>query len=122
MRSLKLLAFALAAWPLISAAQPAVKAEDAGMSSERLKRIHESIQRHIDAGEICGAVTAVARRGRVVNLEAHGWMDLESKKPMQKDTIFRLASMTKPITAVAVLMLVEEGKIRFRNSCPSFAK
>ena len=120
MFSLRSLALMMVAWPLVMAAQPAAKPEDAGMSSERLKRIHESIQRHIDAGEICGAVTVVARRGHVVNFEAHGLMDIESKKPMEKDTIFRLASMTKPITGVAVLMLVEEGKIRLNDPVSKF--
>ncbi|MGA2273890.1 MAG: serine hydrolase domain-containing protein [Bryobacteraceae bacterium] len=120
MFSLRSLALMMAAWPLAVAAQPLAKPEDAGMSSERLKRIHESIQRHIDAGEICGAVTLVARRGHVVHFEAHGLMDIESQKPMQKDTIFRLASMTKPITGVAVLMLVEEGKIRLSDPVSKF--
>jgi CubicO group peptidase (beta-lactamase class C family) len=110
----------MAAWPLVAAAQPAAKPEDAGMSAQRLQRIHESIQRHVDAGEICGAVTVVARRGRVVHFEAHGLMDLESKKPMEKDAIFRLASMTKPITGVAVLMMVEEGKIRLNDPVSKF--
>jgi len=117
---LKSLTLIAVAWPLVAAAQPAAKPEDAGMSAERLKRVHESIQRHIDAGEICGAVTVVARRGAVANFEAHGWMDIESKKPMEKDTIFRLASMTKPITGVAVLMLVEEGKIRLNDPVSKF--
>ena len=120
MFSLESLALVMAAWPLVVLAQPAAKPEDAGMSTERLKRIHESIQRHVDAGEICGAVTLVARRGRVVHFEAHGLMDIESKKPMEKDAIFRLASMTKPITGVAVLMLVEEGKIRLNDPISKF--
>jgi len=120
MLSVRSVALMMAAWPLVVAAQPAAKPEDAGMSTERLKRIHESIQRHVDAGEICGAVTVVARRGHVVNFEAHGLMDIESKKPMEKDTIFRLASMTKPITGVAVLMLVEEGKIRLNDPVSKF--
>ena len=120
MFSLGSLVLTMATWPLVMAAQPAAKPEDAGMSTERLKRIHESIQRHVDAGEICGAVTVVARRGHVVNFEAHGLMDIESKKPMEKDTIFRLASMTKPITGVAVLMLVEEGKIRLNDPVSKF--
>lgn len=85
------------------------------MSGERLKRVHESIQRHIDAGSISGAVTIVARRGRVVHFESHGLMDIESKKPMARDTIFRLASMSKPVTGVAALMLVEEGKLRLND-------
>jgi CubicO group peptidase (beta-lactamase class C family) len=120
MFSPKTVALLLAAWPVVAMAQPAAKPEGAGMSGERLKRIHESIERHIDAGEICGGVTVVARRGRVVNFEAHGLMDIESKKPMQKDTIFRLASMTKPITGVAVLMMVEEGKIRLSDPVAKF--
>jgi CubicO group peptidase (beta-lactamase class C family) len=119
MFSLKSLALITAACSLL-VAQPVAKPEDAGMSADRLKRIHQSIQRHIDAGEICGAVTAVARRGHVVNFEAHGLMDIESKKPMQKDAIFRLASMTKPITGVAIMMLVEEGKIRLSDPVSKF--
>ena len=90
------------------------------MSSERLVRIHEAIERHIEAGEISGAVTLVARRGHIVHFEAHGLMDLESKKPMSKDAVFRLASMTKPVTGVAVLMLVEEGKIRLSDPVSRF--
>ncbi|MGO9232052.1 MAG: serine hydrolase domain-containing protein [Bryobacteraceae bacterium] len=120
MYSLKTLALLIAAWPLVMMAQPITKPEDAGMSAKRLKRIHESIQRHIDAGELCGAVTVVERRGHVVHFEAHGLMDLESKKPMEKDAIFRLASMTKPITGVAVLMLMEEGKIRLNDPVSKF--
>jgi CubicO group peptidase (beta-lactamase class C family) len=99
---------------------PTAKPEDVGLSTERLQRVHETIQRHIDTKEISGAVTLVARNGRVVHFEAHGLMDLESKKPMAKDAIFRLASMTKPITAVAVLMLVEQGRIRMNDLVSRF--
>ena len=99
---------------------PAGKPEDAGMSSERMKRIHEAIGRHVDAGEISGAVTLVARNGKVVHLEAHGLMDLESQKAMTTDAIFRIASMTKPITGVAVMMMVEEGKIRLTDPVSKF--
>ncbi|MFZ0937681.1 MAG: serine hydrolase domain-containing protein [Bryobacteraceae bacterium] len=120
MFSFRSLALAMAAWPMVAASLPAAKPEDAGMSTERLQRIHESIQRHIEAGEISGAVTAVARRGRVVHFKAHGLMDIESKKPMEKDAIFRLASMSKPITGVAVMMLVEEGKIRLSDPVSKF--
>jgi CubicO group peptidase (beta-lactamase class C family) len=98
--------------PLLTAAG---KPEEAGMSAERLHRIHDAIQRHIDAGEISGAVTLVARRGRLVHLEAHGLMDIESKRPMQTDAIFRIASMSKPITGVAVMMMLEEGKLRLND-------
>jgi CubicO group peptidase (beta-lactamase class C family) len=111
---------AILAAPCIAASVPVAKPEDVGLSSARLERIHESVQRHIDAGEICGAITLVARRGRIAHFEAHGLMDIESKKPMTKDAIVRLASMTKPITGVAVLMLVEEGKIRLTDPVSRF--
>ena len=87
------------------------KAEDVGMSSERLKRIHPMIQSHIDAKDFSGAVTLVARKGKVIHFEAHGLADVEAKAPMKTDTLFRLASMTKPVTAVSILMLLEEGKL-----------
>ena len=67
-----------------------------------------------------GAVTLVARRGSIVQFEAQGLADIESKKPMMKDSIFRLASMSKPITAVAVMMMVEEGKIRLTDRVSAF--
>ncbi|MGA2134240.1 MAG: serine hydrolase domain-containing protein, partial [Bryobacteraceae bacterium] len=101
--------------PVTAGPIPQGKPEDAGMSSARLRRVHEAIQRHIDAGEISGAVTLVARRGRVVHFEAHGLMDIESKRPMQTDAIFRIASMSKPITGVAAMMMLEEGKLRLND-------
>jgi CubicO group peptidase (beta-lactamase class C family) len=100
---------------LTAADLPTAKPEDVGMSSERMQRIHDAIQRHIDAGEISGAVTLVARRGRLVHLEAHGLMDIESKRPMEKDAIFRIASMSKPVTGVAVMMMLEEGKLHLND-------
>jgi CubicO group peptidase (beta-lactamase class C family) len=62
-----------------------------------------------------GAVTIVARKGKIVHLEAQGVTDLESKKPMAKDTMFRVASMTKPVTGVAIMMMIEEGKVRLTD-------
>ncbi len=91
---------------------PTARPEDAGFSSERLRAVHATIERHIDAGDITGAVTLVASRGRIVHFEAHGLMDLTSKKPMAKDSLFRIMSMTKPVTAVAVMMMEEQGKLR----------
>ncbi|MEO8595161.1 MAG: serine hydrolase domain-containing protein [Candidatus Solibacter sp.] len=99
---------------------PAGKPEEAGMSSQRLQRIHEAVQRYIDAGAISGAVTLVARHGKIVHFEAHGLMDIQSKKAMSKDAIFRLASMTKPITGTAVLMMLEEGKLRLSDPVSKF--
>src|SRR5579871_1737893 len=112
--SLIALSLLLAGAPLY-AGSAVEKPEEAGMSAQRLHRIHEAIQRHIDAGEISGAVTLVARRGHIVHFEAHGLMDIESKRPMQKDAIFRLASMTKPVTGAAVLMMMEEGKLHLND-------
>ena len=96
------------------------KPEDVGLSSERLMRVHEAVQRHIDAGSLSGAVTLVARHGKIAHLEAHGLMDVESKKAMPKDGVFRLASMSKPITAVAVMTMVEEGKVRLNDPVSRF--
>ena len=79
----------------LTAAVPNGRPEDVGLSSERLQRINEVVQRYIGAREIAGGVTVVTRRGKVAHFEAHGMMDLESKTPMRKDGIFRIASMTQ---------------------------
>ena len=99
---------------------PAGAPDDVGLSAERLERIGEMIQRAIDTKQISGAVTVVARRGRVAHFEARGLMDIEANAPMRKDTIFPIASMTKPVTAVAILMLVEEGKVRLSDPVSRF--
>jgi CubicO group peptidase (beta-lactamase class C family) len=100
---------------LLASGLPPGKPEEVGLSSERLGRVREMVLRRVVAGEISGAVTMVARRGRLVHYEANGLMDLESNKPMRKDALFRLASTTKPVTAVAVLMLMEEGKLKLTD-------
>ncbi len=105
--------------PRASTAQ-VVSAAQAGLSAERLVRINQFVDRAMVAGEISGAVTLVARDGRIVHLQAQGMSDLASRAPMQKDSIFRIASMSKPITATAVLMLVEEGKIRLEDPISQF--
>jgi len=88
---------------------PTATPEEVGLSSERLERINEVMERHVEQEDIAGVVTLVARRGKVAHFEAFGMMDMENDKPMHTDTIFRIASMTKPITSVAVMMLYEEG-------------
>lgn len=103
-----------------AAQAPATAPEDVGLSAKRLQRIGALIERAIDADRISGAVTVVARRGRVAHFEAHGLMDVEANAPMRKDTIFAIASMTKPVTGVAVLMLVEEGKVRLSDPVSRF--
>ena len=100
---------------------PAVsRPEDVGLSTERLPRIHETVQRFLDAKQLSGAVTLVARRGRIAHFEAHGVMDLEAGTPMRKDAIFRIASMSKPVTGVAIMMLLEEGKLRLNDPVSRF--
>ena len=88
---------------------PLGKPEDVGMSSERLLRVRTAMKRYVDGGLVPGVVTLVARHGRVVHLDAIGYRDAEAKSPMTTDTIFRIASMTKPIASVALMMLYEEG-------------
>jgi len=90
----------------------ASSAEEVGMSTERLERINSAMQRHIEAGTIQGAVTAVARRGKIVHMETHGLMSVKNNRPMQEDSLFIMMSSTKPVLAVAAMMLVEEGLIR----------
>jgi CubicO group peptidase (beta-lactamase class C family) len=106
-----------ATWPAatLAGSLPTGKPEDVGMSSERLARIGPAMQKHIDAGEIAGVVTLVARRGRIVHFEAHGYADIAKRTPMRTDAIFGLASSSKPITAVAIMMLVESGDVRLQD-------
>jgi CubicO group peptidase (beta-lactamase class C family) len=104
----------------LGAAAPSAKPEEVGLSTERLKRVSELVERHIAAGSFSGAVTLVARNGRIAQHEAYGLMDLEARKPMVKDGIFRLMSMTKPVVGVATLMMIEEGKIRLTDPVSKF--
>ena len=84
---------------------------EVGLSTKRLACISTTSQKFIDEERLAGAVTVVARHGKVAYFEAFGMMDAEANKPMQRDTIFRIYSMTKPIAAAAVMMLCEEGKL-----------
>jgi CubicO group peptidase (beta-lactamase class C family) len=88
---------------------PTVKPEKVGLSSERLARIDKYFQSIIDKKEIAGAVTLVARHGKIAHFKAYGLADIEDKKPMTKDSMFRICSMTKAISAVAGMMLWEQG-------------
>jgi CubicO group peptidase (beta-lactamase class C family) len=91
-----------------------------GFSSERLKRLTTAMQAHVDAGSVAGVVTLVHRHGETVHSDVLGWEDEEAKIPMRRDTLFRIASMTKPIVSVAALMLVEEGKLRLGEPVDKF--
>jgi CubicO group peptidase (beta-lactamase class C family) len=118
--ALVLLGVALISLPLVAGSITTAKPEEVGFSSDRLQRVKDTVQQHIEGRTIAGAVTLVARRGRIAHFEAQGFMDIEAKKAMPKDGIFRLASTSKPITAVAVMMLVEEGKIRLNDPVSRF--
>ena len=90
---------------------PVAKPESVGLSSARLERLAQAIRQSVDEGRMPGAVVAIARRGSLVYHEAFGFVDKSTNTPMPKDAIFALASMTKPMAAVATLMLAEEGKL-----------
>src|SRR5438046_9291702 len=95
-----------------SVAKPVDKEQIAGLSSERLARIAPVMKEQIDKGILPGAVTLVARRGTIVHYETHGFLDAQKSKPMTRDALFRLASMTNPIVTVAAMMLIEEGALK----------
>lgn len=101
--------------PALTASTPSARPEDVGLSAERLQRVTAMIDRHIAAGDVSGAVTVVARRGKVAHHVAQGVMDLESRRPMTTSSMFRIASMTKPVISVAVMMLVEEGALHLND-------
>lgn len=90
-------------------------ASTSGMDPERLAIIPVQLKTLVDQGTIAGAVTLIARRGQVVSLEAVGYQDLESKKPMRTDTIFDIRSVTKIITAIGIMILMEEGRLTLND-------
>jgi CubicO group peptidase (beta-lactamase class C family) len=101
--------------PMVAAPLSKARPEEVGMSSERLLRIDQMLERRIAAGEMAGAVALVARKGKLVHITAKGVMDLETKQPVTPATMFRIASMTKPVTSVAIMMMIEEGKVRLND-------
>ena len=84
-------------------------AKQAGMSTAKLHQISPAVKKLIDAQKLAGAVVVVANKGKVVYRGSFGWADVEGQQPMRMDTVFRIYSMTKPITSIAVLMLHERG-------------
>jgi CubicO group peptidase (beta-lactamase class C family) len=97
-----------------------IEPEYVGMSSERLTRIRPTMEKHIGDDKMAGAVTLIARRGKVVHLECVGLMDRERNAPMQTDTIFRIYSMTKPIICVALMTLYEQGHFHLFDPASEF--
>lgn len=90
---------------------PVNRPEDLGFASDRLERVTKAFQGYVDSGQLPGAVVLIARKDKVAYFKAFGFQDREQKTPMKTDSIFRLASMTKPIVSVAAMMLAEEGKL-----------
>jgi CubicO group peptidase (beta-lactamase class C family) len=116
MRAPFLLILALGA-AVITAAAPMPRAtpESVGMSGERLQAVTALLRQYVTDRQVAGAVAAVARQGKVVYYETVGWQSLETRTPMVERTLFRVYSMTKAVTAVAVMMLVEEGKLQLNE-------
>ena len=105
---------------------PWADAHEVGVSAERLEQIPLAMQRYVDDGRVGGIVTMVARRGHLVHWNAVGFRDIESGDPLEPNDIFRIFSMTKPITSVAVMMLVEDGAVSLDDPVsrylPAFAE
>ncbi|HEX3913682.1 MAG TPA: serine hydrolase domain-containing protein [Steroidobacteraceae bacterium] len=119
---------AFAVQPVLAAVHdlPTASAESEGMSSERLARLSAGVQALVDEGRLAGAVTMVSRHGKVVEFDAAGKRDIAANAPMQKNSIFRIYSMSKPITGVAMMILFEEGRWQLGDPVakyiPEFAK
>jgi CubicO group peptidase (beta-lactamase class C family) len=94
---------------------PKVDAKAAGLDADKLKRVDEVLQDAVERKQIAGGVVLLARHGKLGHLKAIGWRNAEAKKAMTPDTLFRIASMTKPVTSVAIMMLVEDGKVKLND-------
>jgi len=92
-----------------------VPAESVGLSPERLHRLEATMKRMVDEGRLAGAVTVLTRHGKIVHVTVNGKRDVRQPDPLRRDDIFRIASMTKPVTGVAMMMLYEEGKWRLED-------
>ncbi len=110
LRSLALFATVAAAAP--AQGLPTGRPEALGFDRSRLARLDSVMQRFVDSGRVAGVVTLIARHGRIVQLGAYGWADREAGRRMTPDILFRIASQSKAVTSVAVMMLVEEGRLR----------
>jgi CubicO group peptidase (beta-lactamase class C family) len=106
--------------PQKAPASPSLAPSAVGVSAERLQRLHAGMKGFIDRNEAAGIVTLIMRDGRMVDIHATGFQDKESNTPMRTNTMFRIASMTKPITSVAVMMLYEEGKLFLTDPVSKF--
>lgn len=103
-----------------AAGLPSASPESLGFSPERLKRVDALMQRYVNGKKLAGMTIAVARDGKTLYLHSEGMADIEAKQPIRRDTIFRIYSMSKPITAVAALQLVEQGKLRLDDELTEY--
>ena len=99
---------------------PSATPESVGMSAQRLARIKEAFAQEIDKGNLPGVVVLVARKGKLVYSETIGFQNKEAGKPLSKDAIFRIYSMTKPLVSVAAMMLVEDGRMQLNDAVSKF--
>jgi CubicO group peptidase (beta-lactamase class C family) len=97
-----------------------VKPEEVGLSSARLARIGEHWQRYIDAGQLAGTLTLIVRRGKVAYCEAQGHLETERRRAVAPDSVWRIYSMTKPITSVGLMMLYEQGRFQLNDPVARF--
>ena len=97
-----------------------VSPENVGLSSSRLDRINSAMRSFVEQGKLSGAVTMLARQGQLVHAECFGLRDIQAQKPMQVDTLFPIFSMTKPILAVAMMILYEEGRYQLFDPLARF--
>ncbi|MFH1069060.1 MAG: serine hydrolase domain-containing protein [Candidatus Glassbacteria bacterium] len=118
--ALVLFTAAFTVFPLRAAELPSVKPEQVGLSTEQLARIDAVVNDYIARERVAGTVSLVLRDGKVAWLKAHGYQDREKNMPMPKDAIFRICSMSKPITSVAVIMLYEEGRFMLSDPVSKF--
>ncbi len=111
---------ALGLLPFHSAAADLVDPSTVGMSPQKLAEIPARMKEFVAAGTISGVVTILARHGKLVEFDAVGLRDIESNAPMQKDSLFRIASLTKPVTCAAVMQLVDEGRLSLIDPVEKF--
>ena len=114
-RSLCLVLWVFGILKLAAGDLPVASPQEVGLSAERLARLDSVVEKYIEKRDLAGAVALIARHGRVAHLRAYGMADIEASRAMRSDTIFRIASMTKPVTSVAVMMLYEEGHFRLND-------
>lgn len=112
--------FSVASGTTVAAEIPTASPESVGLSSERLKRVTEVAQSMVDAGQVPGIITQVARHGKIIHTDVIGTRGAQDPRPLEEDALFRIYSMTKPITAVAAMMLYEEGEFHLGDPVSKF--